>query len=407
MAENQNWGLTPSGFICPTYEQVLNEKIKRAKELFGENISTNETTVLGKFLRIEAKDDQRLWQEIENVYYSASPATATGISLDRAMSFAFVKRNSPTYAVHLIRVYGVKGYNIRAGTLFRNAAGVSFYSLSKEIIGGEDGTLFDNKQPDDVMYYADVRVQCTEVGDIGNVSNIDRLAMVNTNIISVEWSSQIDEGRGVETDPNARNRYRQIVEGLGTNAKAAIIANVLKINGMYDCDIVENTSKTESVVVSTEEPMLTVAPETYGVITYGSSDVTDLEIAKAIFEKRPFGIRQSGSTTVDIPDESGTVQKMRFTKVAIKNVNIEYTIIVDDNIFEHDGFDKINAKIKGLINSLEIGEKLVFTQLYGCIYAVEGVTSVASLKLNGGTSDIEATGTQIVRTGTITGNIEV
>ena len=147
MAENQNWGLTLNGFICPTYEQVLNEKVKRAKELFGENVSTNETTVLGKFLRIEAKDDHRLWQEIEKVYYSASPATATGISLDRVMSFAFVKRNSPTYAVHLIRVYGVKGYNIKTGTLFRNAAGVLFYALNEEIIGGEDGTLLIISSP--------------------------------------------------------------------------------------------------------------------------------------------------------------------------------------------------------------------------------------------------------------------
>lgn len=405
MAETQNsWGITPNGFICPTYEQVLNEKIKRAKELFGENISTNETTVLGKLLRIQAKDEHRLYEEEEQVYYSASPATATGISLDRAMSFAFVKRDTPTYAVHLVRIYGQNGYNIKSGTLLKNAAGVSFYTLDKEIIGGESGTQFEERQPDDLMYYADVRVQCTELGTIGNVTDIDRLVMVNTNIITIEWLSQVTEGRGVETDPAARERYQQIVQGLGTNTKAAVIANVLKLNGMYDCNIIENTSKTESVVVSGEEPVLAVEPETYGVITYG--DATDIEIAKAIFEKRPFGIRQSGSTVIEILDDSGTVQKTKFTKVAKKRVDIEYSIITD-NTFEQDGNKKIEVNIRDLIDSRKTGEELIFTQLYGCIYSVKGVVAVPSLKVNGDTADIKPTGTQIVRCGTVTGNSEV
>lgn len=403
-ADVQNWGITPNGFVCPTEEQVLNEKIKRAKELLGENISTDETTVLGKLLRIEAKDDHRLYEQIEQIYYNSSPATATGVSLDRAMSFAFVKRNAPTYAAHNVRFYGKTGYHIPIGTLVRNVAGVKFYTLREAIIGGEDGTLVERNQQNGDVYYTDVSVQCTETGKIGNVRDIDRMVMVNTNITSVRWLAIAAEGRETEADPDARKRYRQIVDGLGTNTKASIIANVLKINGMVDCDIVENRSSTNTIVVSDEEPILSVEPETYGVITYGSAK--DEDIAKAIFEKRPFGIRQSGSTSVDIIDDSGTVQTTKFTKVAIKTINIDYTVTTDES-FAQDGISQINSKIREHTDALAIGDSLVFTQLYGCIYSVKGVKAVTELKVNSNTTDVKATGTQIIRCGIVTGNCEV
>lgn len=404
VSDVQSWGITPSGFVCPTEEQVLNEKIKRAKELLGENVSTDETTILGKLLRIEAKDDHRLYEQIEQIYYNSSPATATGVSLDRAMSFAFVKRNAPTYAVHNVRFYGKTGYSVPIGTLVRNVAGVKFYTLREAIIGGEGGDLVEHNQQGGDIYYTDVSVQCTETGKIGNVRDIDRMVMVNTNITSVKWLSITVEGKATESDPDARKRYRQIVDGLGTNTKASIIANVLKINGMVDCDIVENRSDTNPIVVSAEEPMLTVEPETYGVITYGSAK--DEDVAKAIFEKRPFGIRQSGSTSVDITDDSGTVQTTKFTKVAVKTVNISYTVATDES-FAQDGITQIESKIREHTDTLTIGDVLVFTQLYACIYSVEGVKVVTELKVNGNTTDVKATRTQIIRCGTVTGNNEV
>ena len=40
-------GLTELGFERPTYDDLLEAQIARAKELFGEDIDTNETTPLG------------------------------------------------------------------------------------------------------------------------------------------------------------------------------------------------------------------------------------------------------------------------------------------------------------------------------------------------------------------------
>ena len=101
-----DWGLSEKGFYCPTYDEVLASKIKSAKELFGENICTDNNTALGKFIRLETAYDLKQFEEMEKIYYSISPVTATGVSLDRNVSFARMSRNTALAAVHKIRIYG-------------------------------------------------------------------------------------------------------------------------------------------------------------------------------------------------------------------------------------------------------------------------------------------------------------
>lgn len=396
------WGITEQGYVCPTEEQVLNEKIKRAKELFGEDISTNQTTVLGKMLRIMAKDEHRLYEEIEKMYYSATPSTATGISLDRALSFVFAKRNIPTYAIHTVKVVCDKaGYVVPQGTLFKSPTGVRFWAI-------EDTPIKDLEEHQaGASYYANtVRVQCTEAGSIGNVNTIDGLVLSNPNIAHVEYEETVSMGSDTESDPDARERYKKIVDGLGTNTKAAIIANVLKLNGVYDCNIIENVTD-EPIEIGTRgtegKQFLEVKPYTYAVIVYCTAqpNASDSQapfmqdIAEAIFEKEPFGIQQSGNVEREIVETGKTndedvVHKIRFTLVATIRPKIVYTIETDDT-YPTDGKQQIEKNIMDYVNSLKIGGTLQFTRLYGCIYSVRGVNAVTKLTVDGKTEDVPAT----------------
>ena len=98
--------LLDTGYIRPTYEEILAEKIQRTKEIFGENISTDEKTPLGKFLRINAYDQAQEYEDIGAVYFARFPNTATGESLDRLCVFGGISRNPATEAQHTIQVYG-------------------------------------------------------------------------------------------------------------------------------------------------------------------------------------------------------------------------------------------------------------------------------------------------------------
>lgn len=386
------WGVTESGFYCPTYEEILDDKIKRAKSLFGEDISTSELTLLGKFLRIEAKSDQRIYETAEGVYYSATPATATGVSLERMGAFIGENKNTAVCAVHVVRIYGVQGYTVKAGTtLVRNSAGVIFYPVVDATIGSEETT-----QDGGVSYYADVIVQCAVAGTEGNTSGINSTVNVVNEITGVSYLYQLTEGRDTETDAEYRARYEQIVQGLGTNTAAAIIAEVLKIDGAYAC-IVKNNSEDSDIAIS---PKLTIAKDTYAVIVHADSSLSG-EIAQAIFKKMPFGIRQSGVETVEVEDNAGEMHKVRFTYVDEKRIDVVIKCTVSDE-FESGGVDEIRENIKTYMNSLAIGKTLIYSKLYERIHTVKGVEDVLELTINGGRENISVSSIEIIKCGTVT-----
>ena len=60
--------LTTQGYERPTYDDILDNLILKAQELFGEDIETNEQTPLGKFLRIIAYYRAQAEEEAEAIY---------------------------------------------------------------------------------------------------------------------------------------------------------------------------------------------------------------------------------------------------------------------------------------------------------------------------------------------------
>lgn len=190
-----DWGLSEKGFYCPTYDEVLASKIKRAKELFGENICTDNNTALGKFIRLETAYDVKQFEELEKIYYSISPVTATGVSLDRSVSFARMTRNTAVAAVHKVRFYGTVGHAKPKGTLVKSSGGIVFYTTTDCTISEYDGI-----QNDVEMYYAEATVQCVDAGTAGNVHDINSLVDVDNDITLVEYIETITPGANVETD---------------------------------------------------------------------------------------------------------------------------------------------------------------------------------------------------------------
>lgn len=391
MANMDLWGVTDKGFYCPTEAEILAEKIKYAKELFGEDISVSEKTPLGKLLRIDAAHEHKLFETAEGVYYSFSPATATGVSLDRALAFIRASRNPATSAKHLIRVYGDKDYEIKAGELFRSSAGVVFYATSNSAINTPQ-----SEDEDNMLYYADIAVQCTTPGEMGNVSNIDRTVNVNTRISSVQYIKQLAAGENTETDAAARERYDAIIDGLGSNTMSSIIANVMRVNGVHTC-IIKNNITDEDIAISED---LILKSGTYAVIVYADSSLSE-KIAEAIFEKQPFGIPQSGLEVVTVLDIAGEYHNVKFSFVSEKatDIYVKCTITSD---FTADGKEQIANNIKSYVNNLAIGKPLIYSHLFKEIHSVAGVDDVIELTINGSTSNISAADIEIIKAGEIT-----
>ena len=385
------WGVQETGFYRPSIEDIKEAYVTLAKGELGDDIDTDDNTFFGKVIRILATIDNRAFERDEKLYYSMFPHTATGISLERHCDGVGLYRDGSGYAEHIYKAYGVQDYVVEAGTEFKNENGVEFYSVENAIINQPE------TNGETTVYYAEVILQCKTQGLVGNVNDIDRTVEVNTNIHSIEYSKTIAYGTEAESDPDLRVKYYEVAEGLGTGTREAIKASVLKVSGVNDVIILENV--TEDDVKISEN--LTLKTGTYVVIVYSDNTANDEEIAKAIFAKQPLGVPQSGTVETTVADSSNLSHTVKFAYVEVKDIKIVVGIETDSS-FTTSGEQEIKDNLTGYINSLGIGQEVIYTRLYDYIYEVTGVKKVTSLTLNDGTTDITVNDIEVAKVSNIT-----
>ena len=351
-------GLTEFGYIRRTYDDILTDKIQRAKELFGEDIDTSDLTPLGKFIRINAYDQAKTEEEIEAVYYARFPNTATGQSLDRLLVFGGISRNPATYASYIVRVLGTAGHPIEAGFIVGTDTGLTYWTTQDYIIG-EDGTCL-------------MEVCCTEVGTIGNVSAgaINMVVNPDANITSVEGVSCVSTGVEAESDVELRKRFTMAIAGSGSCNENAIRAAILRIPGVQFAAVaVNDTDETDG----DGRP-----PHSFECYVLGGDDKPQ-EIAEAIYDKRPVGIRAVGTKSVTVVNASGAEQIVKYSPAPEISITI-HAKIRTTAAYPSDGADQIFRSVADYINALGIGNPLVLSTLYGQMYKVPGVAEVSELK---------------------------
>lgn len=354
-------GLTDKGFVRRTYDDILHDKIQRAKELFGENIDTSDQTPLGKFIRINAYDQAQAEEEIEQVYYARFPNTASGQSLDRLLPFVGITRNPATAAVYSVKITGESGHVIPAGFLVSTDAGIIYWAVQDYTIG-DDGTCV-------------IEVNCTEAGTVGNLSSASSICKVVNpilNITSVVGLECLTAGMDEESDADLRKRFTASVSGAGSCNENAIRAALLRIPTVKFAIVIANDT---DEVDSDGRP-----PHSFECFVLGGEDYSQ-EIAEAIFDKRPVGIKTFGDNAVSIVDVSGTERIVYYSSAKKVPVTVRARIKTTPS-FREDGVAQVQLSVSNHINTIGIGNSLVLSTIYGHIYSVLGVKEVTALELS-------------------------
>ena len=354
-------GLTALGYVRRTYDDILNDKIQRAKELFGEDIDTSDLTPLGKFIRINAYDQAQAEEEIEAVYYARFPNTASGQSLDRLLVFAGITRNPAIAAVYSVNVRGTAGYVIQAGFLFGTETELTFWTTQDYTIG-EDGTCV-------------MEVSCTEPGTVGNLSSPSAICKVVNPcaaVVYVQGAECLIAGKDEESDADLRARFAAAISGSGSCNENAIRAAILRVPTVqYAAVISNNTDETDDE----GRP-----PHSFECFVLGGDDYSQ-EIAEAIFSKRPVGIQTVGDNAVTITDISGTERVIRYSPAREVMITVRVQIRKSAT-FPEDGIAQVQQSVADYINGLDFGCSLVLSAIYGHIYSVTGVQEVTSIELS-------------------------
>lgn len=341
--------LTELGFTRRTYDEILTDKIERAKDLFGEDIDTSELTPLGKYIRINAYDQALTEEEAEKIYYSIFPNTATGISLDRLCTFIGLTRNPATPAKYTVTVEGTAGAIVPQGFLVGTDSEIT-YANNSDVTIADDGTAI-------------LEVDCTEVGEIGNVNTIDITTIVNPSadvnrILSVEI---MEYGAEVESDYSLRKRFAVARDGLGSCNEASIVAAIMRIDTVESAGIITN-----------EED------HSFECFVDGGID-HHAEIAQAIFDKKPIGIKTTGQESFNVEDASGGTYTVHFSHTGEIKVWVNIKIKTNALFEGAEGEREIQSNITSYIDTLGIGGKVILSALYGEIHKVTGVTEVVGL----------------------------
>lgn len=365
--------LTELGFRRRTYEEILNAKIAKAKELFGEEINTEGNTALGKYIRINAYDQYDAEELAEKIYYSIFPQSASGQSLDRLGWIIGITRNPAVPSRYEVKVTGHAGTTVEYGLLVSTESGVDFYNTSLETNIGDDGTCT-------------IIVECVEAGTIGNIapSEINRIVNPSANIDAVEGVKNLQLGEDEESDYDFIKRYEIVKAGKGSCNEAAIISALTNVPTVRSAYLFVNESATETASDGTP-------PKAIACYVDGGEG-QEQAIAEAIFDKKPVGIGTHGSVSVPISYNSLNSYTVKFSYAEKVNVYIKVTLGTNAE-FETDGKTQIEEKILAYINSLGLGKTLVTTSLYNPIYSVTGVTSatvqVSTDGITYGTNNIE------------------
>ena len=379
--------ITDQGFIRPSYDELLQAQIQRAKVLLGGDIDTSEESILGKYLRINVYDLNVCYETLEDLYYASFPNTARGQSLDRLGPFAAVRRNQATQARIEVKIKGTAGASIPTAFLLKSDE-TSFYVADEATIGSTgDVTVIAN---------------CVDDGEIGNLAVGSELVIENPrmDVTSAEFIRVVQRGEEVESDRDFRIRFANSLAGAGSSTESAVKGAIYRVPLVDGVSVVENDSNTDGNLPAHSFACYVLAPESQ----YD-------QVAKAIFEKKPLGIRCIGDIERTVYDQWGRAHTIKFYATSKASLSIVIKIKTNQ-YFESNGANQIKTNVAEFINNLANGDDVYYTSVFGYIHDVAGVVSVTQLLIgrsgsNLGSGDIEIGEQEIARVDPANISVEV
>ncbi|MDQ7094226.1 baseplate J/gp47 family protein [Desulfosporosinus sp. PR] len=318
-----------AGLHLPSYQDILNDLIQQAKNIFGQGIYLGIDSQDYQFISTFAYKMNDTMQAIQLAYNSRGPGTAIGPSLDGLIKLNGIKRSVPTYSTCPVTLTGISNTVIYNGVI-QDQSGYK-WSLPATVIIGTNGTV-------------DSTVTCQTVGPIvASAGEINIIATPTYGWTTVVNNAAATLGTAIETDSQLKARQAistaqpslTVLEG----TKGAIAA----LPGVTRFKVYEND---------------TSAPDSNGLpahsITVLVEGGSDADIAKTIYNKKGPGCLANGTTVVNITDQYGQVMPIGFYRPTYVDVDVVI------NVKQLTGYTSamttaIQAAIAAFLNGMAMG----------------------------------------------------
>jgi uncharacterized phage protein gp47/JayE len=364
----------PAGLTIPSYKDILADNLAQFKAIYGANQYVGTDSAIYQFLSVLSLKMSDACQGLQLLYNQSSPLTAVGAGLDRIVKLDGIARKPFTFSIVILTIVGTPGTVITNGVA-QDGNGKQWLLPQPTVTIPGGGSI-------------GVSASCTTPGNVTAEPNtITIIASPVGGWASVNNASAAIPGTPVETDSQLRARQAISVALPSQTRLAGTVADLLATPGVTRLNVLENPTGS---VDSFGNP-----PHSITAVVDGTA--TQLAIATAIYNNRGIGCLTNGK--VNGSPVGGTVV------VNVTDPNTGYVlpisyltptyvpIYVTMNVHLLAGgtsatLAAIQAAVENYLNSLEIGEPIVYSELWGAALSARSNPDMPTFSIHSVFSDI-------------------
>jgi uncharacterized phage protein gp47/JayE len=353
------FGVTPTGFVPKTIEDILSEIEADQKQAFGAGLDVSAETPIGQINGIMAAKFAELWEVSQAVDANQDPDTATDAGLDGVAAITGTLREGDTLGtVSLLATLSGVG-PVPAGSVVQVLGDPTNRWVLDTAAGPGPGAF---------------AVQATAETAGRFVATAGAISVIVTPVAG--WDSVTNPldatpGEDADTDAELRLRREQELQGAGPTVNA-IRAQILGVDGVTSATVLQNVTDLVDA--------FGLLPHSIRAIVSGG---VDAEIAQAIFDNLAAGINTNGATLVLVEDSEGISHNIRLDRPTVVPILIEVDVDVDADDYPVDGDDLIDAALIAYQEaSIPPGEDVFRLKLVVPICTVAGVVNVTRLQIS-------------------------
>jgi uncharacterized phage protein gp47/JayE len=374
-----------TGLHIPTYDDILQKRIADFKSIYGQDCYLDNDSADYQEIAVQSLSLYDAFQTVQLLWNQMSPATAIGAALALIVRFNGIKKKSATYSTCLVTLTGNQPVTIINGQVKDKNGNLWNLPPSVQIVP-------DNSNP--TNYIANVLATCAVTGKVTALAgDISLIVTPTTGWTSVTNAAAATAGLDVESDSALRVRQSISVSLPSLTRKEGTAARIATIAGVTRYKVYENPTNS---VDGYGHPVHSIT-----CVVEGGAEA---DIVEAIRANKSDGCYTNGDIAVATQDSQGVAITIRYYRQV--TVPIYATLhITGLTGYTSATTDAIKTAVAAYLNSLQIGECVTISAIYGAalsvmptlnepMFSVTAVTAAATISSQG-SSDITMTFDQV------------
>ena len=367
------YGLTATGFLRKTLENILSEIESSEKATIDTRIDVSADTPIGQLNGVMAEKLAELWELADDIVAGGDPDVSAGFQLDQVSSITGTTRDAASKGTVSLDLSLNATTTVPVGSIVQ----VLDDPTNRWV------TTSEGDNPAGVPAIVAVTAEAETAGAVtANASTITVIVTPVSGWTAVTNPLDAVPGVEVETDSELRiKRQAELALG-GTSPVNAIRADVLQVPDVLDVSVFDNpTDVTDGNGVP---------PHAVEVLVRGGDDQA---IGDQLFDSVAAGIATFGTTSTTVRDSQGFDHTVDFTRPTQIDLYLEVDIDVDPDVFPvSGGEDEIKlALVAWQELNLGVGDDVALAKLAVPICETSGVKDITEIRIGLAPSPVQIT----------------